>query len=149
MAVNLPDKREMKRMLLGNIPNIDIRQVVRDAVKVHSEEIIKLNQEQLKRGLKYTRSSLGRYKNLKYKNRLTPVDLKLKGKFYEKFYLKATLEKYEINAYKYPVGRWDLVFLLKRKYGNTIFGLLPEYKEYTGKLILPNMKKDYKNRLGI
>lgn len=69
----------LQGLLSRKMGAINIVQAIDFAVNRHKEELEDLNTQELDKGLDMEGKSLGSYKNIAYKGRINPVDLKKSG----------------------------------------------------------------------
>lgn len=146
----------MKKKLLAiraKVAALTPKEIDREVVKVlvaNRELVLDLNREQLLQGKNAKGQSVGTYRGkayAKYKKKLNPraggkVDLKLTGRFHDNFYLRTDP--------KVRVWSRDLkVDPLIRKYGRSIFGLSPQSQKALAKVIIPQILKRLRRRVGL
>jgi hypothetical protein len=117
---------DFSEIFVEPLQDADPKYALMKALEQNEEAILDLNRQQLDRGLDARGNSLGKYKSFKYKNRWTPVDLKLTGAWRGKFTLQVKENESEIFSQDQKEEK------LKAKYGKDIEGI-PNY-------LIPNMQ---------
>jgi hypothetical protein len=114
---------------------------LKKAIEKNEEVIMELNKQQLDRGLDSKGKSLGRYKNFNYKGRFTPIDLKLKGDYRDKFTLGVDDKGSEIFSQDWKADIMDW------RYGEDITGIPDQLLPNVQDLILDDFVNDYQQQL--
>ena len=126
---------------LLNLSRIDVVYAIDRAVVVNKEPILKLNDKQLDVGLDANNNSLGRYSNIKYKGRLTPVDLNLKGDF------RNTEDIIPNNGEMLFIDMDEKTQYLLRRYGSDVLGLNDEHTGMAADILTPGVIENLKEQL--
>lgn len=124
---------------LHGLTRAEIDRITLQVIKQNEDVVIELNRKQLLEGKNSKGLKVGSYRNksyAKYKQQKNPqangsVDLKLTGRFHDKFYLRtdsAILRVWSSDS------KTDA---LVRKYGRSIFGLTAKSNKALAKVITP------------
>lgn len=115
--------KAINTMFIGPFSELDMQEIVGEAIEEKQEEIFDVNRDQLARGLDAKGKSLGRYKNFKYKNRFQPVDLLLTGSFQGKMTLTPGKKSAELFSQDQKAP------FLEKRYGKDILGISGQGKD--------------------
>lgn len=129
------------KRLAERIRKVDVAKIIDHSIASNEHEISDLNREQLNKGLRADGKDLGEYKNIGYKGRLRPVDLRDTGAFQEKIFAVPFQDKLEL------IGRDDKTEMLQDKYGDDIIGLSEEALEHTTEIIKIDMVNDVRDTI--
>lgn len=133
----------LNNFLVAPLKKLDMVELFKQALEQNQDVVFSLNNQQLDRGIRADGSSLGRYKNFKYKNRWEPVDLKLTGEFRR----KETLQEGNKNAEVFSQDQKN--DMLVKKYGKDIFGISKQYQPNLAEAIEKTLGELIKKQLGI
>ena len=104
--------------LITKLEKIKSYEFAKAYVIKNEESVLELNKDQLQRGERSDNTEIDPYyKVFSYKNRLSPVDLRLTGAFYRSFKIKYTDKGFYIYATDRKTGK------LLAKYGEDVLGL--------------------------
>lgn len=136
----------MFQKFLKKATKIKTDRVAQVAIGGVTQEIEQTNRERLERGKRKDNSAVRpAYKNIKYKGRRTPVDLKLSGDFHRSIRAKPMQRELDVGS-DHTVKGFGLADFLEGKYSgpSSIYGL--PNKELI-KLILPGVIKQMRSEL--
>ena len=110
--------QESVESLIKKLEKIRDYDFAKDYVIQNEESVLQFNKDQLQRGERNDNTEIDPYyKVFSYKNRLSPVDLRLTGAFYKSFKIKYTDKGFYIYATDAKTGK------LLAKYGEDVLGL--------------------------
>ena len=129
--------------IIANKMTFDITRAIDYAVKVHATELEDLNTMELEKGVNMEGVSLGRYKSISYKGRLTPVDLKKTGAFHKSITVKSVKGVIELDSKDVKIGKLALT------YGDDIVGLPKQAIQSgeVGEILLESIVVDIKRQI--
>ena len=140
---------DLKTCFSAAFKSVDMNVLIGEAIEKNASDIAELNRLQLDKGLDSKGKSLGEYKNIKYKGRLKPIDLKLKGDFRSKIDVFSGKNE----AFSFSHDRKSLFLTAKSirtKNGKTItrwpdaLGVAKEDYEDVEQSILPDLQESFK-----
>ena len=110
--------QESVQDLINKLEKIKAYEFAKDYVIKNEDFVLQLNKDQLQRGERNDNTEITPYyRNFAYKNRFSPVDLRLTGAFYKSFKIKYTDKGFYIFATDVKTGK------LLAKYGEDVLGL--------------------------
>jgi hypothetical protein len=116
---------EIKTFFVDPFRSLDLNKLFQNALEKSQDTVFILNYQQLDKGLDAKGKSLGRYRNFKYKNRYTPVDLLLTGAWRGKF----TLGTHKDYAEVFSQDSKDIEGLSKQSEANLAEVIKPKLGE--------------------
>jgi len=124
---------------------LSLRSEMFTALKKYKKDIEEANKSKLLKGIDTEGKSLGRYKNFEYKQRFTPVDLKLTGDFHNSIKAEFSKTDFVIEAIDFKTK------FLEKKYGENIVGIsdveLLELVDLELPPIMQKLKNDISNTI--
>jgi len=136
----------MFQKFISRVKKIKPDEVVRKAAEEITDDIERLNREQLVKGKRKDNSAISpRYKSIKYKGRLRPVDLKVTGDYHKSIRAKAE-QRALVTGSQHTVKGYALADGLEEKYsgGSSIYGIPnKELKQ----LLLPLITKELRRAI--
>jgi len=139
----------LQGLLSRKMDAINIAQAIDFAVKRHKEELEDLNTQELDKGLDMEGKSLGSYKNIAYKGRINPVDLKKSGDWRKSQKITSTNVVIDMTA-----TNWKTRVLIegegrKGGYGEDILGIPKKDIESgeVGQILLDSIIIEVRNQI--
>ena len=123
------------------LKDADPLQPLISAIEKNEEKILDLNRQQLDRGLDAKGEDLGEYKNINYKGRRRPIDLKLTGSFRDKMNLQVTKKDTEVFSQDQKYEK------LKKFRGKDPLGVAQPYISNMEDIIEEDFVKGYQSLL--
>lgn len=135
MSTNLND------IFFDPLNTLDPLEALKKSIVDNQEKITQLNKDQLDRGLDSEGKDLGEYKNIRYKGRLRPVDLKNKNDFRSELYVKQDNVQSDIFSFDSKEA------MLKKKYGKNIVGVPTDKVDDMIKIVESDFIDNYQKQL--
>jgi hypothetical protein len=133
-------REDIVNLFMTPLKKINPAKALMVAIGSNEQGILRLNDQQLDRGLDADGKSLGKYKNYKYKNRFEPIDLKLTGEFRRKESIGVDEKKTEFFSQD-----WKAPMIEKR--WPKALGLTFQNLVIMGEIIKPDFDREVKNQL--
>jgi hypothetical protein len=134
---------QIKTFFVDPFRSLDLNKLFQNALEKSQDTVFILNYQQLDKGVDAKGKSLGRYRNFKYKNRYTPVDLLLTGAWRGKFTLGTHKDYAEVFSQDVKED------MLVKRYGKDIEGLSKQSEANLAEVIKPKLGEMIKKELGL